>query len=190
MWYFQSMSTIDEIKAAAAGLNPDEQVELFRWWVQSDAFPDHVRVTFLDGEIYLDMSKEELETHNKVKIEVLRVLLNLNRVSVLLGVYSNLPWFLGPYYFIATMVGAQITGHRLPPGLQRQLRDLFELSLFQGEFWHRLAMVLRPLGLPYVVGSTIGAVLLAAAAYQVALAFIVSRRRLHDILQHHHHPKS
>jgi len=117
-------------------------------------------------------------------------LLNLNRVSVLLGVYSNLPWFLGPYYFIATMVGAQITGHRLPPGLQRQLRDLFELSLFQGEFWHRLAMVLRPLGLPYVVGSTIGAVLLAAAAYQVALAFIVSRRRLHDILQHHHHPKS
>ena len=117
-------------------------------------------------------------------------LLNLNRVSVLLGVYSNLPWFLGPYYFIATMVGAQITGHRLPPGLQRQLRDLFELSLFQGEFWHRLAMVLRPLGLPYVVGSTIGAVLLAAAAYQLALAFIVSRRRLHDILQHHHHPKS
>jgi len=117
-------------------------------------------------------------------------LLNLNRVSVLLGVYSNLPWFLGPYYFIATMVGAQITGHRLPPGLQRQLRDLFDLSLFQGEFWHRLAMVLRPLGLPYVVGSTIGAVLLAAAAYQVALAFIVSRRRLHDILQHHHHPKS
>ena len=32
------MSTIDEIKAAAAGLNPDEQVELFRWWVQSDTF--------------------------------------------------------------------------------------------------------------------------------------------------------
>ena len=32
------MSTIDEIKAATAGLNPDEQVELFNWWVQSDAF--------------------------------------------------------------------------------------------------------------------------------------------------------
>jgi hypothetical protein len=46
------------------------------------------------------------------------------------------------------------------------------------------------LGLPYVVGSTIGAVLLAAAAYQVALAFIASRRRLHDILQQHHQPKS
>jgi len=40
------------------------------------------------------------------------------------------------------------------------------------------------------VGSTIGAILLAAASYHVALAFIASRRRLHDILQQHHHPKS
>ena len=32
------MSTVDEIKAAAAKLNPDQQVELFRWWVESDAF--------------------------------------------------------------------------------------------------------------------------------------------------------
>jgi uncharacterized protein (DUF2062 family) len=116
-------------------------------------------------------------------------LLNLNRVSVLLGVYSNLPWFLGPYYVVATMVGAQITGHRLPPGFRSQLRNMFELSLFHGEFWRRLVMVLRPLGWPYMVGSTLGALLLSAASYHVALAFIASRRRLHDILQQHHHTK-
>jgi len=114
-------------------------------------------------------------------------LLNLNRVSVLLGVYSNLPWFLGPYYVVATMVGARITGHRLPPGFRMQLQDLFELSLFHGEFWHRLGVVLRPLGLSYVVGSTIGALLLAAASYHLALAFIASRRRLRDIIHHHKH---
>ena len=117
-------------------------------------------------------------------------LLNLNRVSVLLGVYSNLPWFLGPYYVLTTMVGAQITGHRLPPGFRMHLRALFELSLLQGEFWHGLGAVLRPFGLSYVVGSTLGAVLLAAAAYQLALAFIASRRRLHKILHHHSPPKS
>jgi len=111
-------------------------------------------------------------------------------VSVLLGVYSNLPWFLGPYYVVTTMVGAQITGHRLPPGFGMQLRNLFELSLFQGEFWSRLGVVLKPLGMSYVVGSMIGAVLLSAASYHLALAFIASRRRLHDILQHHHHHKS
>jgi Uma2 family endonuclease len=51
----------------------------FRAWAKSDAIPEKVRVTFVDGEIYYDMSNEELETHNKPKIEVARVLLNLNR---------------------------------------------------------------------------------------------------------------
>jgi len=32
------MSAVEQIKAAAAELNPDEQVELFRWWVESDTF--------------------------------------------------------------------------------------------------------------------------------------------------------
>jgi uncharacterized protein (DUF2062 family) len=114
--------------------------------------------------------------------------LNLNRVAVLLGVYSNLPWFLGPYYVLTTMVGAQITGHRLPPGFRKQLEALFELSLFHGEFWRRLGVVLKPLGLSYMVGSTIGALLLAAAAYHVARAFIASRRRLRSMMHHHEHP--
>ena len=30
---------------------------------------------------------------------------NLNRVAVLLGVYSNLPWILPAYYTLATMLG-------------------------------------------------------------------------------------
>ena len=43
-------------------------------------------------------------------------LLNLNRVSVMLGVYSNLPWFLAPYYVGATMLGARIMGTGCPAG--------------------------------------------------------------------------
>ncbi|MES1254145.1 MAG: DUF2062 domain-containing protein [Acidobacteriota bacterium] len=116
---------------------------------------------------------------------VFAFLLNLNRVAVLLGVYSNLPWFLGPYYAVATMLGAHVTGHRIPSGFRAQLRDMFELSLFHGEFWTRLGIVLKPLLWPYTVGSTVGAILLAGAAYQLALAFVKNRRRLHDILHHH-----
>jgi uncharacterized protein (DUF2062 family) len=115
-------------------------------------------------------------------------LLNLNRVAVLIGVYTNLPWFLGPYYALATMVGARLTRHRIPRGLRMQLRGLFELSMFDGEFWHRLLGVMRPLAWPYMVGSTVGALLLAAAAYQLALAFVTSRRRIHDIMHHHRKP--
>jgi hypothetical protein len=50
----------------------------FRDWVKSDEFPEKLRVTFVDNEIYIDLSKEELETHAIVKSEVYRVLLNLN----------------------------------------------------------------------------------------------------------------
>lgn len=32
------MSTLEEIKAATKRLKPDEQVELFNWWVRSDTF--------------------------------------------------------------------------------------------------------------------------------------------------------
>ena len=32
------MSALEKVKAAAAELNPDEQFEFFRWWVESDAF--------------------------------------------------------------------------------------------------------------------------------------------------------
>jgi uncharacterized protein (DUF2062 family) len=111
---------------------------------------------------------------------------SLNRVAVLLGVYSNLPWFLAPYYAIATMVGAELTGHRPPPDFRSQLGQLFELSLWQGEFWQRLALVMKPLVWPCAVGSMLCAIVLAAAAYQLALAFVTSRRRIHDLMQHHH----
>jgi uncharacterized protein (DUF2062 family) len=114
-------------------------------------------------------------------------LLNLNRVAVLLGVYSNLPWVIAPYYAFVTWQAAKITGHRLPPGFNTQIRTLFEMSLFQGEFWHRVITILKPLFVPYVVGSTIGALILTAIAYPVALAFVTSRRRIHDIMTHHKH---
>src|SRR5215831_6603810 len=118
---------------------------------------------------------------------VFAFLLNLNRVAVLLGVYSNLPWLLAPYYAFTTMViGARVTQRRIPRGFEAQLRSLFESSLFHTEFWHRLGILLKPLLWPYTVGSLIGAVVLAAIAYPLALAFVTSRRRIHDMIHHKH----
>jgi Uma2 family endonuclease len=50
----------------------------FRAWSQSDDFPEQGRICFIQGEIVIDMSGDELQTHNKVKGEVARILLNLN----------------------------------------------------------------------------------------------------------------
>src|SRR5262247_4500430 len=49
--------------------------------------------------------------------------LNLNRVAVLLGVYSNLPWILPAYYTLATMLGATLLGVDVPPGLLKEFRE-------------------------------------------------------------------
>src|SRR5206468_2152016 len=106
-------------------------------------------------------------------------LLNLNRVAVLLGVYSNLPWVIAPYYAFVTLSIARFTGDRPPEGFRSQISALFDLSLYHEEFWRRLITILKPLLLPYAVGSTIGAIVLASLAYPLALAFVTSRRRIH-----------
>ena len=113
-------------------------------------------------------------------------LFNLNRVAALLGVYSNLPWIIAPYYAIVTMLGAKIIGHQPPVGFKAQMSALFELSVFHADFWHQLITILKPLLWPYTVGSMLGAVVMAAVAYPLALAFVTSRRRIHDIIHQHH----
>lgn len=117
---------------------------------------------------------------------IVAFLFDLNRVAALLGVYSNLPWIIAPYYAIVTMVGAKIIGHAPPERFKTELTQLFELSVFHGEFWHRLITILQPWLWPYTVGSLLGAVVIAAFAYPLALAFVTSRRRIHDIIHHHH----
>jgi uncharacterized protein (DUF2062 family) len=161
--------------------------KLVRRWLDQllhiDDTPERTAAAFALG-VFFGFSPL-LGLHTVLAIAV-AFLLNLNRVAAVLGVYSNLPWIIGPYYVIATMVGAQLTGHRIPRGFRGQLRGLFELSMVHGEFWRRLFVELKPLAVPYLVGSTVGALLLSAAAYQVALAFVKSRRRLRDLMHHHH----
>jgi len=115
----------------------------------------------------------------------LAFLFDLNRVAALLGVYSNLPWIIGGYYVFTTMLGAAITRVRLPPDFEHRLFALFQLSLSSREFWSQLVTLLRPLLMPYLVGSMIGCTIVAAIAYPVALAFVRRRRGL-PMIKHEH----
>jgi uncharacterized protein (DUF2062 family) len=115
---------------------------------------------------------------------VLAFALNLNRVAVLLGVYSNLPWILPAYYTLATMGGAALLGVNVPPGLVKELTDALTDASW-GQFRH-LAQVLTPLIWAYGVGSMLGAIALAVTAYRLALAMIVAHRRLAAGGDHQH----
>lgn len=108
--------------------------------------------------------------------------LRLNRVAVLIGVYSNLPWVIAPYYTLATVAGATLMRADIPPGLLGQLRETLN-----GVAWgdlRLLANMLAPLAWSFVLGSTLGALGLSLLAYRVSLAMIVARRRHHE-----QHPK-
>ena len=109
---------------------------------------------------------------------VFAFLLNVNRVAVLLGVYSNLPWIIGQYYVFATVVGAVVTRTGLPDNYRERLIELFDHSVQSSEFWRELGQVFEPLLVPYLVGSVIGSVVLAALAYPIALTVIRQRRNL------------
>lgn len=51
-------------------------LESFRRWADSEEFPDSGRICYLNGEVWVDMSKEQL-AHNQVKGTTGSVLMNL-----------------------------------------------------------------------------------------------------------------
>ena len=108
--------------------------------------------------------------------------LRLNRIAVLIGVYSNLPWILPPYYAMATIVGAAILGVSVPPDLAAQLRQVFSAPSLAD--LRTLAGGLAPLFWSFTLGSTIGSCVLSFVGYYVSLAAIEARRRAHDRTKH------
>jgi uncharacterized protein (DUF2062 family) len=102
---------------------------------------------------------------------------NLNRVAVLIGVYSNLPWIIAAWYAVTTAAGAWMLGAKLPPEFGERVAQLFSLSLFHLDFWRQMAHDMRPLFWSYFVGSLIGATLLSGVAYWLTRGFLEARHR-------------
>jgi uncharacterized protein len=161
--------------------------KLMRRWLDAllhiDDTPERTAAAFALG-VFFGFSPF-LGLHTILAV-ALAFILNLNRVAVLLGVYSNLPWIIAAYYTGATMLGAVIMRTTLPPAFGQQFVDLFELSVLQREFWQQLGGLMRPLLWPYFVGSLVASVLLALAAYPAALAFVRSRRKLKEMIHKAH----
>ena len=109
---------------------------------------------------------------------VLAFALNLNRVAVLLGVYSNLPWLLVPYYTLVTWLGATILRTAPPPGLVEAF-----ITALQNRSWSEFKSAfgtLEPVLWAFTLGSTLGATLLSLIAYRVSFVMITThRKRMH-----------
>jgi len=114
---------------------------------------------------------------------------NLNRVAVILGVYTNLPWFMAPYYTLTTVAAAEALGVALPPQFSQRLGAVFALSPLDRDFWAALGTLVAPLVWPFTLGSLAGAIVLGAASFVVARPFIeAGRKHLHLHGHPHRHP--
>jgi Uma2 family endonuclease len=80
---------LDELFPIRIPAEAAENLAGFRAWVTSESFPEKWRASFFKGEILLEMSPEETETHNKVKGAVHYTLMNISRRSRLGTLYVD-----------------------------------------------------------------------------------------------------
>jgi uncharacterized protein (DUF2062 family) len=96
----------------------------------------------------------------------------LNRVAILLGVWSNTPWWIVPYYTIATWLGMWVAGFQIR---WATLKEIFLLGKGHGflgsEFWMQVSSQWGLL-LSFLIGSLILAALLSLVAYPISLKWI------------------
>lgn len=102
------------------------------------------------------------------------VLLRLNRLAVFIGLCTNLPWLMVPWYALTTAGGSALLGVSIASDFSARLRAVLALSFYSLEFWRRLMDLLGPLFGAFVLGSTIGAAVVGVAAY-FATARIIAR---------------
>lgn len=94
-------------------------------------------------------------------------LFGLNRVAILLGVWTNTPWWVVPFYMVATWIGMWVTGFWIE---WAALKEIFQLGTDRG-FWERVTSQWDLL-LSFLTGSLILCTLLGVVAYPLSLKWI------------------
>ena len=61
----------------------------FRCWATSETFPQRGRIDYIGGRIEVDMSPEDLHTHGKLKVEIVRVLAERVKTDCLGELYTD-----------------------------------------------------------------------------------------------------
>ncbi len=104
-------------------------------------------------------------------------LLRLSRVAVLLGTWVNLPWIVPLYYALVTELGSRLLGVEPPSRLGAEVRAAVSHAGFGLAAPGQLVTLFRPLLWPFVVGSTLGGMVLGVIAHRVMLILLRAAHR-------------
>jgi len=140
--------------------------DLLKKLLQIEDTPERTALAFSIG-IFLGFSPF-LGLHTLTGLAI-AFLFKLNRVAILLGVWSNTPWWLVPYYTLATWLGMWVVRFRID---WATLEGMFQLGKEKGfltsEFWMQIASQWGLLG-SFLTGSLILALLFSLIAYPLSL---------------------
>lgn len=98
----------------------------------------------------------------------------LNKIAVFLGLNTNLPWFMVPWYATTTVAAAAVMGISLPPVWPQIRLAIQQGALPRLDLW---TSTLAPLLWPLLAGASVGAAVVAAATYAVARRMLEARAR-------------
>jgi uncharacterized protein (DUF2062 family) len=140
--------------------------ELFRKLLQIQDTPERTALAFSIG-IFLGFSPF-LGLHTLTGLAI-AFLFRLNRLAILVGVWTNTPWWLVPYYTLATWLGMWVVRFRIDwATLEGMFQSGKEKGFLTSEFWTQVASQWGLLG-SFLTGSLILALLLSLIAYPLSL---------------------
>ena len=102
--------------------------------------------------------------------------LRLSRPAMLVGLCTNLPWIMVPWYTLTTALGANMLDLSSPSDIGRRFDELMGLRVYSAEFWPRAGDLVAPFVWAFVIGSTAAAIVLGAIAYWMAVRFLMRLR--------------
>jgi uncharacterized protein (DUF2062 family) len=100
----------------------------------------------------------------------------LSRVAVLVGLCANLPWIMVPWYMLTTAAAASVIGVSTPTWVELS-GGLFSVPIYDAAFLEYTGDIATGFLWPFLLGPTVGAIVLAVAAYFVSFSVLVRRRR-------------
>jgi uncharacterized protein (DUF2062 family) len=103
-------------------------------------------------------------------------LLGWSRLAVIAGTWVNLPWLVPAYYVLVTEGGARLLGLEPPSRLSEEIGAVLSSSGIGLNSIRRVIVLLQPMLWPFVVGSTMGALVLGITANRVVLLLLRARR--------------
>ena len=109
-------------------------------------------------------------------------LLRLSRPAVFIGLCTNLPWTIVPWYTLTTIAGGLVLDRPVAADFGARFDALMELSFYTTEFRSQALDLLAPFFWSFLVGSTAGAILAGIAAYFLTVPLLARWRSSLDSL--------